>query len=133
MALFDFIFKAPGSATPQAASPQLADGQVAFDTYASVELRVGTVVSAEPVSGSDKLYRLEVDLGEEEPRQVLSGIRKAFAAEELVGKQFAFVANLPPRKMMGLESYGMILAADAEDGLALVSPTKQVPAGSRLH
>lgn len=115
------------------AEPKPEPASVPFDTFSSVELRVGTVRSAEVVDGSDKLLRLTVDFGEAAPRQVVSGVRKSFAPDELVGRQFAFVANLPPRAIMGLESQGMILAADGPDGLALVSPTAPVPPGARLH
>ncbi len=113
------------------AEPALAT--VPFDTFASVELRVGTVVSAEPVEGSEKLLRLTVDFGEDEPRQVVSGIAKHVDPLGLPGRQFAFVANLPPRPIMGLESRAMILAADGDGGLALLAPTRPVPPGERLH
>ena len=106
---------------------------VPFESYAAVELKVGTVRSAEPVAGSDKLLRLTVDFGEEAPRQVVSGIGKSFLPGSLVGNQYAFVANLAPREMMGLESQAMILAADGEFGLSLVSPTRAVKPGSALH
>ena len=121
----------PAEAKPS--TPAVNSGEVDFETFTSVQLRVGTVRSAEPVPGSDKLLRLSVDLGEDEPRQILSGIAQHVAVEDLVGNQFTFVANLPPRRMMGLESNGMLMATDNADGLVLVAPVKQVPPGSRLH
>lgn len=122
----------PPTAEPEAPAP-LERASVPFDVFAAVELRVGTVRSAEPVTGSEKLLRLSVDFGEAKPRQILSGIAKDVVPEELVGNQFAFVANLPPRSMMGHESDGMLLATDGEEGLVLVGPLKSVPPGSRLH
>lgn len=113
--------------------PKLKPATIPFDIFGAVQIRIGSVQSAEVVEGSEKLLKLAVDMGEEESRQVLSGIAKHFAPEDLVGKQFAFVANLEPRSIMGMESQGMILAADGEEGLALVSPTSPVPPGSRLH
>jgi methionyl-tRNA synthetase len=111
----------------------VAPTYVPFESYAAVELKIGTVRSAEPVAGSDKLLRLTVDFGEGEPRQVVSGIGKSFLPGSLVGNQYAFVANLAPREMMGLESQAMILAADGEFGLSLVTPTRAVKPGSALH
>jgi len=98
-----------------------------------VVLRVATVREAERVSGSDKLLRLQVDLGEER-RQVVAGIGKQFAPEDLVGRQVVMVANLAPRKIFKLESQGMILAVDTPDGgLALLQPTREVPPGAQAH
>lgn len=85
------------------------DGHISIDDFHKVEIRVGEVLSAEPIEGSDKLLRLKVNFGSEE-RQVLSGIKAYVAPEALVGKRFPFVTNLPPRTMMGLESQAMILA-----------------------
>lgn len=108
--------------------------EVPFDQFVAVELRVGTVRAASPVEGSEKLLRLEVDLGEERPRQVLSGIAKLVPFESLVGNQYLFAANLPPRPMMGLQSEAMLLATDGEDeGLVLVRPASPVAPGARLR
>lgn len=97
-----------------------------------IEIRVGTILDIVPVEGSEKLLKLKVDFGEENSRQVLSGIKKFFTKEELLNKQFAFVTNLEPRKMMGMDSEAMILAT-GEEALALFSPTKTVLNGSRLR
>ena len=86
----------------------------------------------EEVEGSEKLYKLSVDFGEENPRQVVSGIKKYFEKDFLLNKQFAFVANLEPRKIMGLESQAMILAT-GEDTLALLTPTTEMPSGSQMR
>jgi len=91
---------------------------VTIDEFKNVSLRVGKVISAERVEGSEKLLKLQVDLGE--MRQVLSGIAKAYAPEALIGKEVVIVANLDPRKMMGMESQGMLLAAHGEDGVPVI-------------
>lgn len=102
-----------------------------YDDFSKVEMRVGTILSAEPVEKSEKLLKLEVDFGEEK-RQILSGIAKYFTPEDLIGKQTIFVTNLEPRQMMGLESNGMLLATGTEDDIVLFEPNKQVPNGAKL-
>jgi methionine--tRNA ligase beta chain len=99
-----------------------------------VDLCVGTVVEAERVEGSEKLLKLKIDLAEEAgPRQILSGIAKWYAPEDMVGKQVVVVANLEPRMMMGLESQGMLLAAHGEDGSAvLLTAIGDVPKGAKI-
>ena len=104
-----------------------------IDHFLKVELRVGTIESCEPVPKSDKLYCLQVNFGPEGKRQVLSGIKQFFTAQELQGRQGIFVFNLKPRMMMGLESHGMILTATDDKGaLHLVSLPQSVPNGTRL-
>lgn len=122
----------PESAAPAAPVVPAEDPKISIDDFAKVEMRVGTILSAEPVPGSEKLLKLSVDFGEAAPRQVVSGIAKSFAPESLVGAQRPFVTNLKPRPIMGLESQAMILAAKTEDGLALLSPTAPVAPGTRL-
>jgi methionyl-tRNA synthetase len=104
-----------------------------IDDFQKLEIRIGTVLSVEVVEGADKLYKLSVDLGEEKPRQILSGIREYVLPEDLVGKQFPFIANLAPRTIRGLESNGMILAGSDDSGLALLNPTKALTNGTRLR
>ncbi len=100
---------------------------------AKVELAIGTIVSCDEVQGSEKLYKLSVDCGSYGTRQILSGIRASFAPTDLVGKQATFVLNLKPRKMMGMESHGMMLVVDNGQGkLSLVMPEHMVPTGTRL-
>ena len=105
-----------------------------IDELQKVDLRVGTVTAAERVKGSEKLLKLTVDLGEESvTRQILSGIAKWYAPEEMVGKRVVVVANLEPRMMMGFESNGMLLAAHGEDGSAgLLTSDKEVSAGAQV-
>jgi len=129
---------APVPAKPQAATTPAAtavannDGKITIDDFAKVELRVGLVKVAERVPKSDKLLRLEIDIGTE-VRQVLAGIAEAYAPETLVGRKVVIVANLAPRKMRGLESNGMIVAASLEGGKpVLASFLEDVPIGARL-
>ena len=104
-----------------------------IDDFTKLEIRLGTVLSVEIVEGADKLYKLSVDLGEAEPRQILSGIREYVTIEDLTGKQFPFVANLAPRTIRGFVSNGMILAGNDSENFALLSPTKTLINGTRLR
>ena len=110
---------------------------ITFEDFKKVEIKIGTVLSAEKVEGSEKLLKLSVDFGESAPRQVVSGIAKTFFNEpQLISKQFAFVTNLEPRSIMGLESQAMILAALKQKKLGeeiiLMKPAKKVLSGSKL-
>ena len=106
---------------------------ITIDDFLKVELKVGTVLEAEEVEESEKLIKLKVDLGEEEPRQVLAGVKQFYKPEEFVGKHVIVVANLEPRMMLGLESAGMMLAADSEEGPVFLTPSKQVPPGTKIR
>ncbi|HMH01665.1 MAG TPA: methionine--tRNA ligase subunit beta, partial [Terriglobales bacterium] len=123
----------PASATPATKPSTIpADGKISIDDFAKIELRVGQVKVAEKVKGADKLLRLEVDLGTE-VRQVVAGIAEAYPPETLIGRKVVIVANLAPRKLRGLESNGMIVAASAEGGKpVLCSFLEDVPVGTRL-
>jgi len=105
---------------------------ITIEDLQKVEIKVGRILNIEEVEGSDKLLKLSVDFGEERPRQVLSGIKKFFNKEDLFEKQFAFITNLAPRKMMGFDSEAMILAT-GEESLALLSPTVPVNNGSQMR
>ena len=102
---------------------------ISFDQFKEVNLRIVKILLAERVEGSDKLLRLLVTLGEEE-RQIIAGIGKRYNPAELIGKEIVIVANREPRKLMGLESQGMLLAADSADGPVLLRPDMEVPPGS---
>ena len=121
------------AATPTTKPPAtVPDGKISIDDFAKVELRVGQVKAAEKVKGADKLLRLEVDLGTE-IRQVVAGIAESYAPELLIGRKVVIVANLAPRKLRGLESNGMIVAASPAGGKAvLASFLEDVPVGTRL-
>jgi methionyl-tRNA synthetase len=123
----------PAAVTPVAKPVAVvADGKITIDDFAKIELRVGQVKVAERVPKADKLLRLEVDLGTE-VRQVLAGIAESYEPEALIGRKVVVVTNLAPRKMRGLESNGMIVAASPEGGKAvLASFLEDVPLGTRL-
>ena len=118
----------------EAAPPQVAQvpQHISIDDFVKVDLRVAQILVAEHVPKADKLLRLEVDLGYEK-RQILAGIAQYYEPEKLVGRKIVIVANLAPRKMRGLESNGMLLAASLEDGApVLASFLEEVPLGARL-
>ena len=122
----------PGAPAETSASTTPANEKISIDDFAKVELRVGLVKVAERVPKSDKLLRLEIDIGTE-VRQVLAGIAEAYAPETLVGRKVVIVANLAPRKMRGLESNGMIVAASLEGGSPVLAGfLEDVPIGARL-
>ena len=141
---------------------------VQIDDFAKLEFKVGTVISAEEIEGSDRLLKLQVDFGskavipseerveeslnqegrdlsatvemtevqEDQPneiRQILSGIKQWYKPEDLVGKQFVFITNLAPRKMMGLESQGMIMAAEGEEKPIPLTVSEKVPNGATIR
>lgn len=117
---------------------------ITFEDFKKVELKVGKILAVERVEGSEKLLKLSVDLGpssveategkeERDIRQILAGIGKSYNPEDLVGTNVSVVVNLEPRKMMGLESQGMLLAASDESGPVLLRPEKSVPPGSEIR
>jgi methionyl-tRNA synthetase len=115
-----------------AAAVPAASEKISIDDFAKIELRVGLVKVAERVPKADKLLRLEIDIGTE-VRQVLAGIAEAYAPEALIGRKVVIVANLAPRKLRGLESNGMIMAASLEDGKPVLAGfLEDVPVGARL-
>jgi methionyl-tRNA synthetase len=119
---------------PQAGMPALPGQVITIDDFVKVELRAATVLEAEKVPKADKLLRLIVDLGESQPRQILAGIAQHYAPEEVIGRKIIVVANLAPRKLRGLESNGMLLAASVgEDGKPVLATFgEDVPNGTRL-
>jgi methionyl-tRNA synthetase len=120
------------SKAPAAVSAPAPDAKISIDDFAKVELRVALVKVAERVPKADKLLRLEVDLGTE-TRQILAGIAESYTPESLVGRKVVIVANLAPRKMRGLESNGMVVAASPDGGKAVLAGfLEDVPIGTRL-
>ena len=127
--------KVPSAASP-AASPTAAATEVpkiSIDDFAKVEMRVGQIQTAEPVAGAQKLMKLTVDIGSE-VRQVVAGIAEHYKPEQLVGMKVVIVANLQPRKLRGVESNGMIVAASVgpEGKPVLVTFKEDVEVGARL-
>jgi methionyl-tRNA synthetase len=105
---------------------------VTIDQFFQTELKVATILAAEPVPKSNKLLKLLVDVGEGGPRTLVAGIALAYKPEELVGKQVVVVANLQPAKLMGVESNGMVLAASLDGKPVLLHPAAEVPNGTRV-
>jgi len=119
-------------AEPSALPPRAVAELLEFTDFQRLDLRVGTVVSAEPVKGADKLLHLHVDLGEDQARSIVAGIAQYWPPEALVGRQVVVVVNLKPRKLRGALSQGMVLAVHAPEGLRLLAPSDQVPPGSKV-
>jgi len=103
--------------------------EIPFSDFEKVDLRLGTVKAAERVPDTDKLIKMQVSFGSFE-RQIVAGVGKSFTPEGLVGAQFLFVVNLAPKKLRGVESHGMMLAASSEGTLALVRPMSAVADGT---
>jgi methionyl-tRNA synthetase len=123
-----------GSRLPDAGSQEPATSnlkpEIVFDDFAKIDLKVGTILTAEKVEKADKLLKLSIDLGFE-TRTIVSGIALHFKPEEIVGKQVVVVANLAPRKMRGIESNGMILMAEDKEGkLHFVKPESVINPGA---
>jgi len=124
---------APKAAPASPSEIQNQKSAIAFDDFAKIDLRIGTILTAEKVEKADKLLKLSVDMGTEQ-RTIVSGIAQHFSPEEIIGKQVTVVANLAPRKMRGIESQGMILMAEGADGkLIFVAPVKETAAGSEVR
>lgn len=109
---------------------------ITYDDFAKLDLRVATIIHAEPHPNADRLLKLQIDLGGQQ-RQICAGIKAFYDPAALVGRQIIVVANLEPRKIRGEESNGMLLAASAMDGdelrdVVLLTPCKDVPAGSTV-
>jgi methionyl-tRNA synthetase len=110
---------------------------VSYEEFAALDIRIGTVLEAEDVPKSRNLLKLKVDLSEPQPRQIIAGISKEYRPEEMVGKKVVVLANLAPRKLMGLESQGMLLAADVDDKAVLLKVDEKysdkVQPGSKIR
>ena len=105
---------------------------ISIDQFFQTELKIGTIIAAEEVPKSKKLLLLQVDLGEEKPRQIVAGIKEWYSPEDLMGTQACVVANLKPAKLMGLRSEGMLLAAKDESGLSLLRPETPKASGTKV-
>ncbi|HEX5062571.1 MAG TPA: methionine--tRNA ligase [Kofleriaceae bacterium] len=123
---------AEAPAAKAAATTSGPPAQIVYDDFAKLDLRVGKVLQAALVPKKDKLIHLQVDLGEAKPRSIVAGIALSYKPEELVGKRVIVVANLAPRKMAGLVSEGMILAAGESDSLSLSAIDRDAPPGTRV-
>jgi methionyl-tRNA synthetase len=118
---------------PETAAPAEASAKISIEDFAKVDLRVGLVLSAERVKGADKLMQMKVDIGEPQPRTIVAGIAEAYTPEALVNRKVVIVANLQPRKLKGIESNGMIVAASVEGGKPVLAGFHEdIPVGARL-
>ncbi|MBI4019985.1 MAG: methionine--tRNA ligase subunit beta [Candidatus Aenigmarchaeota archaeon] len=104
---------------------------ISHDDFSRMEIRVAEVLSAEKVEGADKLVKMEVDMGEEK-RQIVAGIARRYPADGLVGKKIVILANLEPRKIRGVESRGMLLAAGDEGNLVLLTTDGDIENGAKV-
>jgi methionyl-tRNA synthetase len=126
---------AAAAETPAATAPKpvpAAGAEIAYDDFQKLDLRVAKVTAAERVPKADKLLKLTLDVGGD-PRTVVSGIAPAYAPEQMVGKTVIYLANLAPRKIRGVLSQGMILAAGGEEVLALSGLDREVPPGTPIR
>jgi len=111
-------------------------GEVSFNEWMKLDLRVGKISEVEDIEGADKLYKLEVDLGEEIGKRILvAGLKQHYSKEELKGKKCVVFVNLEPKTMRGIESKGMILAAVSEDEkeVRLIEPDNDIAVGSKIR
>ncbi len=127
--------KPAADSTDQKASAQQKKSkqplQITLDDFRKLDLRVGEVLSAESIEGTDKLLKLKVDIGSEQ-RQIVAGIAQHYSPEELVGQKIILIVNLAPAKIRGVESQGMLLAAVDQDELAIVTPLKDIRPGTKI-
>ena len=103
-----------------------------FEEFQKIDLRVGKIIEAERIEGTDKLLKLKVDLGEEK-RQLVAGIAKFYQPEDLIEKEIIVVANLEPKTFREIESQGMLLAADVEGRPVILKPDEEVPPGTKVR
>lgn len=126
------LVKPVATTTMETPKPTVSKTEIVYDDFAKLELKAATVTACEKVAKADKLLKLEVDLGTEK-RTIVSGIAQHYSPEEMIGKQVIVVTNLAPRKMKGIESQGMILTAEDQDGkLQLLKPENPVSPGSNV-
>jgi len=110
------------------------NNKISIDDFKKVDMRVGKIISVEKIPNRDKLYKLQVDIGEEIPRQIITGLVPYYSADELLGKQIIVLANLEPAKFAGEISEGMLLAAESENHSKCVILTvdKEIEVGTRI-
>ena len=106
--------------------------KIKFDDFIKLDLRVGKITKVESIEGADKLYKLQVNFGKFK-RQILSGIKEYYSESDLKGKQAVFIINLPPKKMRGEISEGMILCAEDNKDIIFISPERKIKNGSEVH
>ncbi len=105
---------------------------ISFNDFLKLDLRTAKIIEVKDVEGKDKLYKLIVDLGSEK-RTLVAGLKEFYSKEELTGKTIVVLVNLEPKKLAGIESQGMLLAAETKEKVALVILDKELPIGSKVH
>lgn len=115
--------------TPAAAE---AVERISYDYFSKLQIRIAEILAAERVEGANKLLKLQVSLGDEQ-RQIVAGIAQYYEPESLVGRKIVLLANLEPAKIRGVESNGMLLAADVDGRAIILQPDSDVPAGSKVR
>ncbi len=105
--------------------------QINFEDFKKLDIKIAKILEAEEIKDSNKLVKLQIDLGDEQ-RQLVAGISKDYTSEELIEKNIVVITNLKPREIMGVESQGMLLAASDEDGVSLLSPDRDIISGSQV-
>ena len=121
----------PTPVAPQSSAPPPVAASITIDDFMKIQLKTATVLSAERVPNSEKLIKLQVDLGNEK-RQIVAGIGKKYEPDALMGKRIVIVANLQPRKLMGIESQGMVLAAGEANVEGLITVLEDVAPGMKV-
>jgi methionyl-tRNA synthetase len=106
--------------------------EISYDDFAKLDIRIGTIRAVEKIEGADKLLKCTIDFGTFGTRTIVSGIAQWKTADDLVGKQCPYIVNLAPRKLRGVVSEGMLLAASDESGVALLHAEREVPPGTKL-
>ena len=117
---------------PQPKTETAPVAEISIEDFVKIQLKVARVLEAEPVEGSDKLLKVQLMVGDER-RQVVAGIRKSYEPKDLIGRQVILVSNLKPAKLRGVDSQGMLLAADDGDGAILLSPEREAPEGCKVR
>ena len=125
--------EAPAGPQPATATDSEESNMISFDEFQGLDLRVGRVLDADPVEGTDKLLQLTVDIGEGSPRTMVAGIAQAFSVRELIGQSVVVVANLEPATIRGVQSQGMILAAGDKEPVALIIPDRNCEPGEKVR
>jgi len=118
--------------TPAAPTPAAPPAAITIDDFKKIQFKIGKVLECSDHTNANKLYVLKVDLGNGETRQIVSGIKSYYQPADLVGKLVVVVANLQPAMLRGVESQGMVLAASGNDTVAVVTPIREVPPGSKV-
>ena len=104
---------------------------VNFDDFKKLDLRIAKILKAEKIEGSNKLLKFQIDIGDEE-KQLVAGLAKHYNPEDLVGREIVVVVNLEPKKLMGVESQGMLLAASKDNDIVLLQPDREIEPGSKI-